>query len=321
MVRTLWVCSFSFSCASGAQTLEGLRHPSVDRTYHHMDVAHLRSARALFDRDNALGFSLRSNFTSLFGGLHGSTDPLSECISRQLSFATHDFWMMSTGLDRLAWMAEKAKSDPLLLSKWSSYATLDIEQWHIQFRSLLDYTARVIRELAAKKGQVSDSFTKLQKHSMNATGDPESERDFSQRLGADWLRLLQNAGWYSQIVQVRDEVVHFGAQTIVFDSPAEGILFQVRGAQGARLARDLPGLMFNKNVVYFERYAAHFMAHLLVWLEAFAAIAYQKLRIPQGSPTQNVHFGFETLTKWIDSALSKLVSASKSEMQGIQGMK
>ncbi len=45
MAQTLRVCGFSFSCASGAQTWEGLRHPAVTRTLHALPLG--RALKAL----------------------------------------------------------------------------------------------------------------------------------------------------------------------------------------------------------------------------------------------------------------------------------
>jgi hypothetical protein len=198
-------------------------------------------------------------------------------------------------------MKEQAASDGILRDRWNSYASLDIEEWHTQFRSLLDYVAKVIRELAERKRQVSDSFTTLRERAAGTTGDPQ---DFARKLGDDWLGLLKSATWYPQIISIRDETVHRGAQTIVFGEPSEGILFQVLGNGGARLAQEEPNLMFNKNVVYFDRYAAYFMARLLTWLEQFASIAYSRMGMTESPGCLNRHFGFDVLVDWIDRVLA-----------------
>jgi hypothetical protein len=130
-----------------------------------MDTNVLRSARSLLSLDPAIGWSLVSKFTSLstaFPTLRAEAPSFDEdFIRNQLLFATHDLWMMCTGLARLAWMKDQAVNDAVLRERWSSYASLDIENWHIQFRSLLDYAANVIWELAERRRQVSNSFTTL----------------------------------------------------------------------------------------------------------------------------------------------------------------
>lgn len=272
-----------------------------------MDAKVLREARSLLIRDPAIGWSLVSKFTSLSTDvvpalLPGASPFDGEVIRNQLLFSTHDLWMMCTGLARLAWMKEQAASDALLRSRWSSYASLDIEEWHTQFRSLLDYVARVICELAERKREVSSrlSFTTLRNRATGTRGP----QDFERKLGRDWFDLLKSATWYPQIISIRDETIHRGAQTMVFAEASDGILFQVLGDGGARLARQEPNLMFNNNVVYFDRYAAYFMAGLLTWLEAFASIAYNRMGMTESPGSLNRHFGFDVLVDWIDGLIA-----------------
>jgi len=290
-----------------------------------MDTAVLLSARSLFCFDAMSGWSLVSKFTSLsteFPTFRGEGLRFDEdFIRRQLLCATHDIWMMSTALARLAWMNEQAVNDAALGTRWSSYASLDIESWHSQFRSLLDYVAGVIRELAQRKDQVSDSFTTLWERASGKTldregGDPkdtvrgqESCLEFEKKLGTDWLELLKTATWYPQGISIRDQTVHFGAQTMVFGEASDGILFQVVGKRGDRLAHERPDLMFNNNVVHFDRYAAYFTACLLTWLEKYACIAYGRLGMMERQGSFTTHFGFEVLVKWVDALISRVRQA------------
>ena len=132
---------------------------------------------------------------------------------------------------------------------------------------------------------------------------------FAENWDLDWLSLLQTATWFSDIVKVRDHIVHYGGHTMVLDGPSEGILFQVHGRSYQNLVNVAP-LMFNQNVVYFERYAAHLMSHLVVFLEAFASIVYLRLgrsRNPDDT-ARNCSPGWGTLGSWIDSTLAAVES-------------
>ncbi len=275
-----------------------------------MDKSILGECRSLFHNDAVTGWSLLSKFTTLTGddldirGYSPTRRFDQELMRSRLLFSTHDLWMMCTGLARLKWMQDHAASDLLSGGKWSSYASLDIEDWHIQFRSLLDYIAEMICELAQQRKQVPDSFTKLWGRATKVNPDLLEQKELEQKLGSEWLSLLKEARWYSQIVSVRNATVHYGAQTMVFCEPSDGILFQVWGNDGARLASEEPKLMFNKNVVHFDRYAAYLMANLLTWLEKFASIAYGTMGLSEGQRSQNCHFGFGVLVDWIDSLIA-----------------
>lgn len=292
-----------------------------------MDTTVLVPARALLSFDCVWGWSLVSKFANLCTQF--PTFPVEarrfdeDFIRRQLLCAMHDLWMISTAQARLAWMKEQAVNDAPLRMRWSSYAALDIESWHGQFRSLLDYAAKVLRELAQSRRGFKDwSFTELWQKASGKTidregGEPKdtldrregSSQEFEEIVGTDWLELLKSATWYPQIVSIRDQTVHFGAQTLVFGEGSDGILFQVMGKTASRLAQQEPILMFNENVVYFDRYAAYFMACLLSWLEKFASVAYSRLGMVKMPGSLVAHFGFEVLATWLDDLIGRAKQA------------
>lgn len=84
---------------------------------------------------------------------------------------------------------------------------------------------------------------------------------------------------------------------------------QVMGKRGNRLAQKEPILMFNDNVVYFDRYAAYFMACLLSWLEKFASVAYSRLGKMEHPGSVTTHFGFEVLATWLDDLIGRAKQA------------
>jgi hypothetical protein len=221
-----------------------------------------------------------------------------------------DEWSMLTAVERLDWMLSQVDHSDHIKSRWYSYASLDIESWHVNFRSLLDQVASVISKLADRKKQVpGDSFRKLYERSRAERLCTSEGAPFAQRLGPDWLALLQNVKWFDQIVSVRDAVLHLGGHTMVFTAPKDGILFQVHGARYQNLVQST-SLMFNENVVCFERYAAHLMSYLLIFLEDFARIVYDRLgrcRNPEDT-ARSSGAGWDTLRSWIDSTLATVAS-------------
>jgi hypothetical protein len=221
-------------------------------------------------------------------------------------------WNMLTAMERLDWMRLQADTNEHIRSQWYYYASADIEFWHVNFRSLLDQVALVISELEDAKRQVSDSFRKLYQESHPKNICSREGARFAKKLGSDWLSLLQTATWFSDMVKARDHIVHYGGHTMVLSGPSEGILFQVHGRSYQNLVNVAP-LMFNQNVVYFERYAAHLMSHLVVFLEAFASIVYLRLgrsRNPDDT-ARNCSPGWGTLGSWIDSTLAAVESAGR----------
>lgn len=62
-----------------------------------------------------------------------------------------------------------------------------------------------------------------------------------------------------------------------------------------------------KNVVYFERYAAIYLAHLFIFLEALADTIYQKYNlksIAHGAACSSL--GFHIVVGWMNDLLNKL---------------
>ena len=270
-----------------------------------MDDTHLKKAASLFHRTD-LGYELSGEFSALYGAVHqaaaisGYAPDRTTNVLKCLACILNDFWTLATLVGRLEWMQRLSESDPLAAERWGIYASADIVLWHVEFRSLLDHAGEVICDLADKRNQVEKSFTTLIKKAR--AGDQAT--DWQGKLGQEWYSLLKNVAWYSRMVSIRDDLVHFGAKTLVFCGPKDGILFQVLGADYRRLIQEDPTLMYNENVVYFDRYAAHLTAHLIVFLEKFASIAAKRMRLGEGPPGSIFHFGFETLMLWIESALA-----------------
>lgn len=279
-----------------------------------MDTTHLTEARAMLF-ENSDGWCQKGNFVSLTCRMPppdistlGRLDRVTLAVR---SIIQHE-WNMLTVIERLDWMRDVAETSEHIRSQWHNYASADIESWHVNFRSLLDHVALVVAELADRNKQVPhDSFRKLYERSRPSRLQAQEDASYAQKLGGDWLKLVQGATWFEQIVSVRDAILHLGGQTMVFEGPGEGILFQVRGERYQCLVNNVP-LMFNKNVVFFDRYAAHLMSHLMVFLEDFARIVCRRLlRPPKPEDTaRNCRAGWGTLRSWIDSTLAAVAQRS-----------
>jgi hypothetical protein len=279
-----------------------------------MDVTHLVNARTMLFEDSD-GWCQKGAFVSLdsyAAAPNASTRGMLERLTPALGSITQYEWDMLTVMERLEWMQGQTDATEHLKSRWNYYASVDIESWHVDFRSLLDQVALVISELANRKRQVpDDSFRKLYDRSRPEKLRTAEGMCFAKKLGVDWLRLLEEVTWFDQLLSVRTEIVHSGGHTMVFGPPSKGILFQVHGRGYRNLVKNAP-LMFNENVVFFDRYAAHLMSHLLVFLEHFALVVCDRLQRswnPQAM-VRNCSPGWGTLASWIDSTLAAVVPFS-----------
>jgi hypothetical protein len=273
-----------------------------------MDFTHLVKARAMLFEDSD-GWYQKGIFVSLSCDV--PTPNLSTLgMADRLTLAVRSIgqyeWNMLTAIERLEWTRHQVDTNEHVMSQWNYYASTDIESWHVNFKSLLDQVALVIAELADRRKQVpNDSFRKLYDRSRPEKLRTVEGMRFAEKLGVDWLGLLHGVTWFDQIVSVRDEIVHSGGHTMVFKDASNAILFQVHGRRYQNLVKNNP-LMFNKNVVFFDRYAAHLMSHLLIFLEHFGRVVYDRLlssRKPEET-AKNCSPGWGTLRSWIDSTLA-----------------
>ena len=278
-----------------------------------MDNSQLTKARALL-RLRRLRFTYRGNFTFLCADVALDGSDTLKWAHRHLRFAVGNLWNILTVCDRLEWMNRQCRRDQRAASVWTYYAEADIEYWHIQMRTLLDHLAKVISRLAHRSEQVPISFSRLYQR----VGNPKSEaeaRKFADKLGADWLAVMRSATWYPTLRNVREELVHWGGQTMVFLPPSDGILFQVHKGVSFKSAIDVEPLMLNHNVVFFDRYAAFFLSSALLFLEDFAVTAYARLGLEPYLNGMMRHFGFGTVMRWIDST----IKAALQEGRGSTG--
>ena len=269
-----------------------------------MDNNHLLGALQLLVEDSG-GWYQKGDLVTLESCLPTPyiTDPgPKDRIVLAIRYITQSEWNMLTCVQRLEWMRTAAQANEHLASNWFNYASTDIEYWHVSFRSLLDYVALVLLLLAGRKAK-KPSFRKL--HGKCTSRDEKEVRGVIAEIGPDSVKLLQSANWFDRLRCVRDSIVHRGGHTLVFAGPSDGILFQVYGGSQHNLVTSEPW-MLNNNVAHFDRYAAHLMSHLIVFLEEFASIAAQRLDmlpLPE-CDARNCHDGFTVLKAWIDLVLA-----------------
>ncbi len=69
--------------------------------------------------------------------------------------------------------------------------------------------------------------------------------------------------------------------------------------------------MYNLNVAYFERYAAHLMAHLVVFLEEFASVVYRRTGMSHiGYDATAHHPGYRVFRSWLELTLNAVAASA-----------
>ena len=219
-----------------------------------------------------------------------------------VSNITHDLWNISTLLVRLEWMRGLAVRGQLSTDGWRTFSSLDIENLFVQVRSSMDHAAELIQVHLPKGGQLPDSFNKLR----------SSIDKYRSRLPDELQQLIESARWFEQMRGIRDALVHQGGMSLVFGEPAESLHFQVYG-KGMNGYAFHPALMFNENVVHFERYAALLVANLLAFLDRLGGIlrSINPASMKMG-PVRSYSPGFSLLRAWMVQTRQSLTPATSA---------
>lgn len=228
---------------------------------------------------------------------HGKLVP----VAQEIRNVQQDIWNTCTLIQRLEWLRNLAIKGQVGDFIWMQFASLDIEHFHVELRSILDYVANILVNLAEEPGQVRKrSFRKLYQWLDENPGNKD-------RLGKEASELVLSASWYSGLRGIRDAIQHQGAFTLVFGSPGDGILFQVHKSGFQRLVKSNDALMWNENVVDFQLYAGLYFAKTLVFLERLGN--FLASRIPKQSKhkdARDYYSGLAILRDWMGRLLAKV---------------
>lgn len=233
-------------------------------------------------------------------GVARYNDATLESMYRELTHISQDMWTISTLITRLEWLRNILIRDQPTPFLWSQFASVDIEYFHVTLRSILDYVASILVNLAIEPKQVpSGSFHGLYEW---LNKNPRNR----VRLGKEVSELVSSASWYSEVRVIRDAIVHRGAYTLVFGSPTDGILFQVVSGLQARI--NIGTLMWNDNIVDFQLYASLYLAKTLVFLERFGKLLAGRVAQQEPNPkgAKSYWLGFGLMRNWINKLLAKL---------------
>lgn len=261
----------------------------------------IKRALSLFHEDDR-GCHLQSSFFDLEINLRLFAPKMHRGAQRGIRCIHHDLWQVAVIVSRLDWLRDMALGQTLHQNLWRLYSSVDIEAMMTQLRSIMDYSAEVIDSFAPKPNQLPMSFRKLR----------ESLSEYTSRLPAGVEAIVREAAWFDTVRDVRDALVHRGAEQLVFCSASEGILFQVHIGVGDGLVKH-PHLMYNDNVVDFSRFAAWTFSCLLYYLDELGRALQYKFEPPASTGLSSSYCpGFTVLRDWMRALFTHLHSRAKS---------
>ncbi len=221
-------------------------------------------------------------------------------VAKFMQYIEQDLLDILTITSRLEWERSLWAKNELTLGQWTSYAQCDIDMFHVELRSIFDYVAKVLTRISNQPKQVPDEGFNILKTWLEK--NPENH----ERLSKDLAELVLSNDWYKDFKNVRDEIVHRGAFTMVF-LDKESILFQVD--KGYENLVSIPEIMYNDNVVFFELYSAMYFGYLIAFLEDFAKALIK--RLPKGTfsygagNVRTVYQDLPVIYSWVDRLIRK----------------
>lgn len=219
-----------------------------------------------------------------------------EGLSSALSFITNDLSALLTILQRLAWYTDLRGSGQLAEEMMMRFAAADVDIFHVEYRSLFDHVANVLRQLSAAPGQTPSSFHKQMEWLKNPTN--------RSRFGETAAEFVKSCDWFMPMCNIRNTIIHRGGFTIVF--PQQELSFQIYLEGQKRVL--LEGVMANENVVDFRQYAGVYVGYLLTYLAELGRLIlchHGLTKRPAGSD-KLYHPGLHVLRMWVKHVLAGL---------------
>jgi len=255
-----------------------------------IDKEKLKAVLNTFVCNAEKGYDYPSELVKLSSNLNQNRgfSPELRAIYFHFKYLEYDIVRIETVTNRLEWERKLFDKDQLGRWDWEKYCEVDIDVFHVYMRSVFDYLARVIVIIAEHPKLVKKhkSFTKLR----NWLTNEKAERNV-KNLGTDLADLVLSVKWYDDLKNVRDNIVHEGADT---NSIAEEgrILFQV--SKDAKYLISFPEVQFNENLIDFELYAGVYFGYLISFLEEASKVIEKRL------PSKKPSYKFGNPWKWYE---------------------
>lgn len=235
-------------------------------------------------KDDAEGAYLQNRFQGLSAqtSINAAEGQCKTELRDPFYFAAQDFDNLLTIALRLDWQKDLWARGDLDDIRWIKFVEADVHLFHVEFRSLFDYLALIIRHVSDKPGQVrigeyngTASFEKL----LNWTTESNGNAD---RLGSDLAAIVGSCGWFKDLRGVRNALVHQGGRDTAFVEEKGRVLFQVHD----RNFRDrvlIEEVVYRDNIVDFERYAGMYLGYLLDLLDEVGSAVHERLTLEDKS--------------------------------------
>jgi hypothetical protein len=216
-----------------------------------------------------------------------------EGATRAARYAQNDFFNLLTMFRRLDWMKSMHDSGGLGPYEFASFATADIDLFHVQARSIFDYLALCLVEASGRSKQLPTSFRELR----------DQLPKYASRLGPGYAEVIASCTWFHHLRDARDALIHTGAESLGFPH-ADRILFQIH--HGMQNKIDFPPVMFNPHVVDFQHYAGLWFGRLFAFAHRVGDAIMTREGVSGSNPYSNSP-GIPIALDWMIGARARVV--------------
>ena len=193
---------------------------------------------------------------------------------------------------RLVWLKDLWIQKRLDDVVWMQFVPCDIDLFHVEFRAVFDYLAKIIHIVSNLPRQVPSNFTILKEWVA------KSDRN-AKRLG-DLAEVLLSCDWFDDLKEIRNSIIHKGWFTLAFLERSK-ILFQVYGMKKEVLTSEI---VFKDNVVDFELYAGLYIGYLIAYLEKVSEMIFKHQNLEKiDCNAKSYHQGLRVVRGWIERVL------------------
>jgi len=227
-------------------------------------------------------------------------------------YITDDLGNILTILLRMNWMKNSVRMGTCPNNLWREFTSLDVHFFFVEFRSIFDYIAQLIAEIADSPKETKNwgkSFHGLSKKVSPKNPNYEANE---KKLGTKQTELVRKGKWHSEIKEVRENLTHRGSEAIIFGSAEDPILFQLYSGPPHAAVNVPPMFMWDgKSIIDFELFSSYYLAKLLLFLEEFGDYLYSKVPISKpfdkiSKSSVSAHGGLPTLVMYLDKLSKRL---------------
>jgi len=197
---------------------------------------------------------------------------IQRAVSKQVRYIEKDIDLLDSLVHRLIFYRENHEEfdfDPRLLNR---YITVDLESFHVVYRSLFDHIAIILFKICDQPGQFEiTSFQSQREKILNNEG-------FRDRIGNNIFDLILYCDWFDEIRSIRNGLVHHGRwiEYMIRDD-----YFLINADQELERLDSIPRDIFQDGWLIAELYLGLVMVYLHSYLDQLEEKCFQRLNFPR----------------------------------------